>query len=268
MGRRDGDTLLTNQQNDAAEELAELRRRVRSLEEELKARDTFIVAAAHELRNPISPLVLHVDRLLAATRSAEDDVISARWLATQLGAFSSRLTRFLSALNRMLDVSQLHKGAVELMLEEVDLCEVTRDVAASFERELKASTSTLELEATCELRGYWDRMRLEQIVANLLSNAIRYGDGQPILVSVRQVGERAELVVRDHGIGIQPTDQQRIFERFERASGRGHAGFGVGLWVVRELCHAMAGEVEVSSSPSEGSTFTVRLPRTRDGRGG
>lgn len=255
---------MTNQQHDLAEEVRELRRQVNALEEELKARDAFIVAAAHELRNPISPLVLHVDRLLNAARASRDGTVSATWLSEQLGSFSVRLTRFLSALNRMLDVTQIRGGRMTLVPEEVDLSELVRDVAASFERELKASTSTLELEPDGPLLGVWDRMRLEQVVANLVSNAIRYGAGKPIRVELRGAPEQAVLVVSDQGVGIHEQDQARIFERFERAHVRGPGGFGVGLWVVQKLCRAMGGEVTVSSCPGAGATFTVTLPR--DGR--
>jgi signal transduction histidine kinase len=258
---------LTNQQNDSTDELVELRRRVAMLEEELKARDAFIVAAAHELRNPISPLVLHVQRLVSTTRNATDDHVSARWLGDQLDVFGRRLSRFLSALNRMLDVSQIRGGRIDLVLEEVDLAELAREVVASFEREIAASTSALSLHAEQSVTGSWDRMRLEQIVANLVSNAIRYGDGKPISVTVLDAGAEAQLIVADRGIGIREADQTRIFERFERANSMNRSGFGVGLWVVRQLCHVMGGNVSVVSRTGEGSTFTVTLPRSSNGRG-
>lgn len=252
---------MTNQQNDPAEEVRELRRRVEALEEELKARDAFIVAAAHELRNPISPLVLHVERLLNAARTSQDGAVSSAWLTEQLGSFSVRLTRFLSALNRMLDVTQIRGGRMTLVPEEVDLAELVREVVASFERELRASTSTLDFARDGPLIGLWDRMRLEQIVANLVSNAIRYGAAKPIRVELRGTPEQAVLVVSDQGVGIHEQDHRRIFERFERANARGPGGFGVGLWIVQKLCHAMGGEVSVSSCPGAGATFTVTLPR-------
>jgi signal transduction histidine kinase len=257
-------------QDDRSEELAALRARVRELETELVVRDGFIVAAAHELRNPISPLVLHVQRLSGVARKASaeggDGSVSAVWLDDQLEMLNRRLARFMSALNRILDVSRIHTGQIELVAEpDVDLSEVAREVVGGFEREIAASRSELTLDAPSAVIGVWDRMRLEQIVSNLVSNAIRYGAGNPIVVSVRcleRAGQvpSAELVVSDRGIGISEADQQRVFDRFERAHAQNRSGFGVGLWIVRQLTEAMGGQVSLRSTPGEGSSFHVVLP--------
>jgi len=260
------------EQDDRTEELLALRARVRELELELEVRDGFIVAAAHELRNPISPLVLHVQRLTGAARNAAardaDATLSATWLGDQFDMLNRRLARFMIALNRILDVSRIHTGQIELVPEpEVDLCEVTREVVASFERELAASRSALVLDAPEPVLGCWDRVRLEQIVSNLVSNAIRYGASGPIHVAVRgldrdgqQQARRVELTVRDHGIGISEADQARVFERFERAQTQNRSGFGVGLWIVRQLSEAMGGGASLQSTLGEGSTFHIVLP--------
>ena len=248
----------------ATSELLELRARVRELESELAIRDEFIIAAAHELRNPISPLVLQVQRLSAAARNAGAGTLAAPWLVEQCELLNKRLGRFMSALNRILDVSRIHSGQIELVIEDgVDLSELTREVVAGFERELSASGSELTFALQAGVRGSWDRMRLEQIVSNLLSNAIRYGNSNPIRVEVSSTPEGARLLVRDRGVGIPEADQQRIFGRFERAHTRNRAGFGVGLWIVKQLCEAMGGSVSVESSPGEGAIFCVLLPMDR-----
>jgi signal transduction histidine kinase len=260
------ETLLKQSPTDPAEELAQLRKRVLALESELRARDEFIVAAAHELRNPVSPLVMHVHRLLTVARANAQGSVSPAWLAEQLELFSRRLTRFMAALNRLLDVSRIQSGHVELLDEPVDLVEVAREVMVNFERELAASKCALNFEAPPALIGCWDRLRLEQIINNLVSNAIRYGDSSPITVSIEAHGEAAILRVADRGIGISAEDQARIFARFERAHTENRAGFGVGLWVVDQLCTAMGGSVIVQSRPGAGSVFTVTLPTTRNER--
>ena len=109
--------------------------------------------------------------------------------------------------------------------------------------------------------GRWDRARLDDVLANLLSNAVKYGQGKPIEVSV-EAGERsARLTVRDHGIGLAPEDQARVFERFERAvSGHEYGGLGLGLYIVRELVQAHGGTVRVESAPGAGAAFIVELP--------
>ena len=251
-------------QDDLPGELLELRARVSELESELKIRDEFIIAAAHELRNPVSPLVLHVQRLSNAARNASQGTVAGPWLVDQCELLSRRLSRFISALNRILDVSRIHTGQIDLVIEEgVDLSELTREVAAGFERELLASGSTLTFELQAGVRGSWDRMRLEQIVSNLLSNAVRYGNSNPICIELASTPEGARLVVRDQGVGISESDQARIFGRFERARTGNRAGFGVGLWIVKQLCEAMGGTVSVQSSLGEGAKFCVLLPMNR-----
>ncbi|MDB4987654.1 MAG: histidine kinase [Myxococcaceae bacterium] len=256
-----------NRADATLEELLALRARVAALEDELRDRDAFIIAAAHELRNPISPLMLHVQRLAGIARKAQDGTVPASWLTDQLDVLTGRLTRFLSALNRILDLSSIQSGRIHLVVEQVDLAEVTRDVASGFERELSASGSELTLESDVVTTGLWDRMRLEQVVSNLISNAIRYGNSQPIRVTVRNLGATAELLVADRGLGVAEADQERIFERFERAHRQYRSGFGVGLWMVRQLCEAMNGSVTIESRAGEGSTFRVTLPTNRDGSG-
>jgi len=109
--------------------------------------------------------------------------------------------------------------------------------------------------------GWWDRLRVEQVVSNLLSNAIKYGDGQPIVVALDQDGRSARLCVKDHGIGIAPEHHERLFARFERGvSRRQYGGFGLGLWITRQLVDAMGGRISVDSRPGQGATFSIVLP--------
>jgi signal transduction histidine kinase len=111
------------------------------------------------------------------------------------------------------------------------------------------------------LTGVWDRTRLEQVVTNLVTNAARYGHGKPIDITVAADARSVRLVVRDHGIGIAPEDQRRIFERFERAASRNFGGLGLGLYIARQIVEAHGGSIHVSSELGVGSSFTVELPR-------
>lgn len=236
--------------------------RVSELERKLAAQEAFAAALAHELRNLLAPIVMQAEYLLEATRHAENGVVAGDWLSPRLTAFCGRLRKFVETFNRVMDASRVTAGRIQLELEEVDLSAVVRDVCASFEREALAARSTITVHTPPELMGCWDRLRLEQICTNLVSNAIRYGAGRPIEVSVTADADWAELEVRDLGIGIAPEDQQRIFERFERAGQQqSTGGFGIGLWIVREICHALGGSIAVKSSVGQGSTFCARLPR-------
>ncbi len=136
-----------------------------------------------------------------------------------------------------------------------------REVSARFAADLEQAGCPLQLTTQGPVVGHWDRMRLEQVYTNLLSNAMKYGAGAAIEVSGVSDGSWAVLRVRDHGIGITREAQARIFERFERAASDTHyRGFGLGLWIVRQIVEAMGGTIRVESEPGHGATFRVELP--------
>jgi signal transduction histidine kinase len=166
-------------------------------------------------------------------------------------------------VNRLLDVSRITRdGCIPLEREPFDLAELARDVAARFADSAADAGSRLEVNAPAPVRGAWDRARVDAAVTNLVSNAVKYGEGRPVAIEVRAQGARATLVVRDAGIGIAAADQQRIFERFERAVPERHyGGFGLGLWVVRSIAEQHGGRIVVESVPGRGSAFTLELPR-------
>ena len=133
---------------------------------------------------------------------------------------------------------------------------------ARFQDEAARACCVLDVSAPDLVLGRWDRSRLEQVITNMITNALKYGAGKPVDVIVDAVGSQARLAVRDQGVGIAPDDQQRIFDRFERASStRSFGGIGLGLWIVREIVRAHEGEVRVESELGAGATFTVELPR-------
>jgi signal transduction histidine kinase len=238
--------------------------RAAQLQRAVAARDEFIATVAHELRNPIAPLMfqirLSIDRAEQMDRSGE--VVPAEWARGQLRRIEQRLHRFLETLDRLLDVSRLSSGRIDLEFEPVDLSEVVRDVAGSFEAELAVARCELRVTTPGPIVGWWDRLRVDQICRNLLSNAIRFGAGRPIHVTVEADDSDATLIVRDYGVGIPAHKQDVIFERFERGPENSRSGgFGIGLWVVRNLCAAMGGSVSVKSAVGFGSTFAVSLPR-------
>jgi len=235
----------------------------RFLKKALASRDESFAAATHELGNPLNALRLQITAL---TRSPTlEPAVMARIAGME------RLVRQLVNLNRrMLDSSRLAAGQVQLRLEDVDLTAVVEEVLANNADQLAWSNCPVSLSSPGPVVGRWDSMRLEQIVSNLVSNAMKYGHGGAISVSISVVppGDRVRLAVHDNGIGIASYDQDRIFERFERASPT-HAGssLGIGLWIVRQLVEAFGGTVHVESSPGAGATFTVELPRTAKSAG-
>jgi signal transduction histidine kinase len=228
----------------------------RELAAAVQGRDEFISMASHELRTPLTALSLAAQRLARLPGPGADPAA-----ARAVGSISRQASRLNILVSNLLDVSRLRSGRLHLELQDVDLADVVRDVASRFDEELSRSGSTLTVRDESPVVGRWDRLRLEQVVTNLLSNAVKYGSGRPIAVSVARQGDAAILEVADQGIGIPVPDQRRVFELFERA-GRADAkaGFGVGLWIVREIVTALDGTVTVESAPGEGTRFKLSLP--------
>ena len=247
--------------------LVSIRARVLELQQAVAARDDLIATVAHELRNPIAPLTFQVRLALekAEQIAAEGRSVPVDWVQGQLRRVEQRLHRLLETLDRLLDVSRLSTGRIDLQPEPMDLAEAVRDVIATFDAELAVARCEVTFVQRGDATGSWDRVRVEQICRNLLSNAIRFGAGRPIEVVVDGDADFARLEVCDHGIGIAPDQQARIFERFERGGNQRSGGFGIGLWLVRNICAAMGGRISVSSEPGDGACFIVMLPR-RHGR--
>ena len=159
------------------------------------------------------------------------------------------------------DVSRLSSRELRLEREHVDLAEITREAIARYEDAAAEAGSTVELSVRGATTGHWDRSRLDQVVTNLLGNAVKYGAGSPITLSLNSVSAtRVRLSVHDGGPGISGEDHERIFEQFERAATENHPGMGLGLWLVRRIVTAHGGTVTVDSGPGQGATFTVLLP--------
>ncbi|WNG43040.1 GAF domain-containing protein [Archangium minus] len=224
-------------------------------------RDEFFTVAAHELRTPTTSLKLNVQSLLRGARRSEA-APSPPALMAKLENIDRNASRLNALVNELLDVTRIHAGRLRLELEEVDLTALAQEVAARFELPASQAQSPILLETSGPAVGTWDRLRLEQVVTNLLSNALKYGAGKPVHLRVETNAGLARLVVRDEGIGIAPENLPRLFGRFERAvSDRHYGGLGLGLYITRQIVEALGGSVGVRSAPGAGATFTVELPR-------
>jgi PAS domain S-box-containing protein len=228
---------------------AERARLLEELREAVNARDALISIASHELRTPLTALQLQLQ--LLAKQNVDDRVLPA------VVGQAARLGRL---INNLLEVSRITAGTLQLEIAEVDLTRMAEQVVAHHLAEVRGAAS-IEVVADGAVVGLWDPVRLEQIVNNLVSNALKYGAGKPVEVRVERAASTARITVLDHGIGIAPDDQERIFERFERlVSERSVSGFGLGLWIVRQIVDAMQGHIHVESALGEGSRFTVEIP--------
>lgn len=233
----------------------------REAQEALRKRDEFLAVASHELRTPFTPMRIYLQGLISTLRNPAKAAGLGHWV-TKLETANARLQRLAKLVEDLFDVSRLAEGKVAMRLEEVDLAALAAEAVDRWKAELTRVQCDCTLDAPGPVIGHWDGLRLEQVIDNLLGNATKYGPGKPITVTVKREGAVARLSVQDHGIGIAPEEQPRIFERFERAVSENYGGFGLGLWISREVVQAHGGCISVESAPGQGATFTVELPLT------
>jgi signal transduction histidine kinase len=227
--------------------------------EEVRERDEFLSIASHELRTPVTALQLQLQLLQRAAQRSIDEL--PRVLEGKVDVLERQTRRISLLVNELLDVSRMRLGKLELRYEPLDLAEVAREAAAHLRAELARTGSRLRLDLS-PAPGRFDRMRIEQVITNLLVNAAKFGEGKPVSLSVDADGSRARISVTDRGIGIAAEHQVRVFERFERAVPAQHfGGLGLGLYIVRQIVEAHGGVMRVESTPGAGATFTAELPR-------
>jgi len=228
----------------------------------IRARDEFLSVASHELRTPLSALQLQIQTLLQPPRRSPQAVLSPEQIKAKLEMAYRQIERLTRIVGELMDVSRITAGRLRLELEEIDLSAVVRNVVGRFGEEASRTHSHVEISATIPVLGLWDRIRVEQVIANLLTNAFKFGGGKPIEITVEETGPIGRLVFVDHGIGIAPEDIERIFQRYEQAiSSRAFGGLGLGLYIARQIIEAHGGTIRVESQPGAGSTFTIDLPK-------
>lgn len=261
----DGDFVLSSvvdiTERKHAETAIELLRAEReaNLKTSVAVRDDFIAIAGHELNSPLAALLIQLESLQRAVRKDPAMDTGAR-LEKAVGS-AHRLGRL---VEQLLDVSRITSGRLRLESEPVDLSWVVKEIVARC-AEMTDRRPSIVLRCEGQLNGYWDRLRIEQVVSNLVGNALKYGQGKPVEVDLRMDEGEAVLRVIDHGIGIDEEHQKKIFQRFERAVvTRDFGGFGLGLWITRQIVEVSGGRIDVESAPGQGSTFTVRLPIERN----
>jgi len=234
----------------------------RELERAVRMRDDFMSMVSHELRTPLNTLYLETQVRKLHLSKGNTVHFGPDRLPAMIDRDQRQIQSMVRLIDDMLDVTRLRSGSLTLQPKPMDLAALARHVVENLAQQIDAAGCAVMLDAPEPVHGSWDEFRIEQVATNLITNALRYGGGNPVHIRVSRCDDWANLVVRDEGMGIAPADQQRIFEQFERteASRSKAAGLGLGLYITRQIVLSHGGQVEVCSRAGEGATFTVRLP--------
>jgi signal transduction histidine kinase len=222
-------------------------------------REEFVAIASHELRTPLTTLTLQLDALKRLAAEAHEPLRER--LLGKHERIQKQTGRLEQLVNDLLDMAQSRADHLALDVQTIDLRYLAQQVKERFAEVAAAAGCALSVQAPEPVVGRWDPRRLEQLLTNLMSNAMRYGKGKSVEIACSNGQHGAELSVRDHGIGIASADARRIFERFERAvSARQFSGLGLGLHIAHRIATAHGGSIDVHSELGQGATFLVRLP--------
>jgi PAS domain S-box-containing protein len=234
-------------------DVTERERLLRDVQRALAVRDEFLSVVTHEVRGPIASLHLATQGL---RRGVPHD--AAEKLLDVIEREGRRVARL---TDELVDLARIRSGQISFVFEPVELVDVVREAAARAAPDAARSGSLVTVVAVTPALGRWDRVRLDQIVTKLLSNAIKFGRGRPVELQIESDARWARLVVRDQGIGIDEAERSKLFAPFERAvMPRHYGGLGLGLYIVRRLVEGMGGSVRLESQPDVGTTVTVELP--------
>jgi signal transduction histidine kinase len=231
------------------------------LERSLKMRDDFMSMVAHELRTPLNTLFLETQLRGMQLDKGNLEAFSQDNLRRMVARDGRQIQSMIRLINDMVDVSRIRSGMLSIRPAQTELSALLERIVSDLAQRTEAAGGTIALEVSQPVEGVWDEFRVEQIIINLLTNALRYGGSKPVKVTLEQNDGRAQVVVRDQGVGISAADQVRIFHPFERAGTKDvREGLGLGLYIARQLAESHGGTLDVDSAPDQGAAFRLTLP--------
>lgn len=233
------------------------------LHEALRARDEFLSIASHELKTPLTSLKLQSQLFTRSAAKGLESIYEKNHIHQLIDQTHHQVTRLNRLVDDMLDVSRIRTGRLSLVRESFDMCQLTKEILERLQEQLAQAGYDSPLLLECaQAHGVWDKMRIEQVIINLLTNAIRYGQGKPIQIAIEADEHSVRFSIRDNGLGIDPHQQEKIFQRFERAvSANEISGLGLGLFISKQIILAHKGEIWVESFLGQGAIFTFELPK-------
>ena len=233
-------------------------------EEAIRERDIFLSIAAHELRTPITAFKLKLEGIAKVVDSKLQGRAAGDIIGKRVKDALRQVDRIDDLVERLLDVSRVANRTLDMRYEEVDLAALVATAVEDQRENARHGDISLRFRTSGDCIWTWDRRRMEQVVLNLVSNAIKYGEGKPVDIVVEGGSDQVRIDVTDHGIGIAASDLERIFHPFERAAPVQHyPGLGLGLYVARRIVEAHGGTLEVVSDAATGTAFTVVVPKAR-----
>lgn len=237
-----------------------------ALREAVRARDEFISICSHELKTPVTSMKLQFQMAEKQLLRGDPKVFREDSTRKRIETTLRQVDRMSRLIDDMLDVSRLNSGRLQIAPTTFDLAELVRETCERFHEQFRAARVSFDCAAWATVLVHADRNRLDQVLSNLLSNALRYGQGKPVRVSLEGKDGIARVLVRDDGPGIAPGNLERIFRRFERGEpGDNLGGLGLGLYISRQIMLLMGGKIWAESEPGNGSSFLVELPIARKG---
>jgi signal transduction histidine kinase len=229
--------------------------------EATRVRDEFISVASHELKTPLTSLKLQTQLNQRLITRSDPNAFQPTRVKKLVETTDNQVNRLVRLVDDMLDVSRMNTGKLSVTKTEVNLSRLVKEVIDRTMTQLISAGCTIAYELDPKAVGDWDSDRIEQVVGNLLSNAIRYAAGKPVRIKTTVANHLSQLIVEDEGMGIAPSDQKKIFNRFERAVTHSDInGLGLGLYICQQIVEAHGGTITVASEVGKGSTFTVTLP--------
>lgn len=231
------------------------------LEHAVRMRDDFMSIVSHEVRTPLNGLILETQLRKMHLARDNADAFTLDKMRAMVERDERQINSLIRLIEDILDVSRIRTGKLSIRPSQFDLTQLVAGLIENLDAQAAAADSSIEFAGKVPLIGIWDAFRIEQVVANLLTNALRYGANRPIQVRTFVQQQLACIEVRDQGIGISEQNQQRIFQQFERVdANQGKAGLGLGLYISEQIVLAHGGRIDVQSVEGQGATFTVRLP--------
>lgn len=230
-------------------------------QEQIKARDEFLSITSHELKTPLTTIILRIQSTLDSILNQSLASFSGERLVESLNIAQQQTRRLQLLIKDLLNFSLITTGKMDLDLKGENLNTIIKETLKRFDDHITLAGCQLKADLNGDIIGLWDQVRIEQAVSNLLTNAIKYGQGGLIEVKVEKHGDWAKISVSDNGIGIDPGKQKIIFERFQRGTQDGqYQGLGVGLFIAKQITQAHGGRINVKSKLGKGSKFTMELP--------